>query len=258
MFEHKIPKFTPKRALSREILFSMRDIAYQEQSVRYAEYCDGIITGCALYEENMKIGVQNGLVKFGGRLYILNEKLDLPYQPTDEWTMLKICFGTQIPSRDFIHYSGKLVLDNGLRVQANEMELGRFKLKKGSRLRTNYMNFRDMETEYDTVNLLHVVQAAPGEPTVSPKITRLFAQEAFPFLCDHPMDISFCSICLGSEQAVSRNYIQWYISRRMNTDYKHLDNLQIHRCLTDILEAIRTGITLGGRKRPSGHTILLD
>jgi len=257
MFEHKIPKFTPGRVLSREILFTMRDLAYQEQSVRYDEYCDGIIEGCALYEEDMKIGIQNGLIKFGGRLYLLTEKQGIPYQPTDEWTMLKIRFGTQLASKDFTHYTGELVLDNGLRVQANEMELGRFKLKKGSRLRTQYISFADMETEYDTVNLLHVVQSAPGEPTISPKITRTFAQEAFPFVND-PMDISFCSICLGAEQAVRRDYIQWYICGRMNTDYQHLDNLQIHRSLKDILEAIRTGSPLGQRKRPSRHTILLD
>jgi len=258
MFEHKIPQFTPKRILSREILLSVRDIAYQEQAVRYAGYCDGIIAGCELFEEEMRIGVKNGLVKFGGRLYVLTEKMELCYQPTDEWAMVKIRFGLQIPSKDLVYYTGKLVLDNGLGMQSNELELGRFKLKKGSRLRTDYINFRDMETEYDTVNLLHVVQAAPVEATVSPKITRLFAQEAFPFLNDNPMDISFCSICLSTEQAVSRDYIQWYISRRMNTDYRPLDNIKIHRSLSEILEAIRTGGALGGRKTPWGHSILLD
>ena len=90
MFEYKIPRFAELRIFTREILFSMRDLLWKEQQLAYTDYSSGIITGCGLVEKDGLIGVEPGIVKFGGRLYLLEKQELLPYQPSDQWTVLKI------------------------------------------------------------------------------------------------------------------------------------------------------------------------
>ena len=235
--EYKIPTLNPG-PVKKEIVACLRDLSFDEQNIRYYDYTDGIISGCELVEEGMKIGLVNGLVKFAGRLYKLKEKMLVPYEHTDAWTMLKLRFGPQIRHPEYIHYIAELVLDADLTLKPNEMEMGRFKLKRGSRLRTVYKNFEDMSTEYDTVNLLYVKQAARYQSTLSPTVTRHFAREAFAFLGDTPLDCAFCSTCLSTGEAVSRELIERYICNRLKRNYTEMDNSKLHEALTEILNRI--------------------
>jgi len=253
--EHKIPTLAPG-PVKKEIVQCLRDLALDEQNIRYHEHTDGIIAGCGLIEENMKIGLINGIVKFGGRLYKLGEKAFVPYEPTDNWTVLKLRFGTQMQHREYIHYSAELVLDSGMDIKPNEMEMGRFKLKKGSRLRTQYKDFWDMVTEYDTVNLIHVKQAARHSPTLSPAIAMHFAREAFSYLGGHPLDGAFCTVCLATGEPVSRELIERYVCSRLGRDYREMNNTQLHEALGEILDLI-SGRARGDKGRGHKNGVLL-
>ena len=256
MFEYKIPRFAELRIFTREILFSMRDLLWKEQQLAYTDYSSGIITGCGLVEKDGLIGVEPGIVKFGGRLYLLEKQELLPYQPSDQWTVLKIRFGTPIASKDFEYYTGELVLDPETRLHANELEMGRFKLKTGAYLRTDYVDFADMDTEYDTVSLIHAVQAACGEPTLHRKILEQFAREAWPYLQDG-FDVDFCGHCLAGRQPVRREYLTRYICRRLEAEYHPMGNRELYEALTRILRTIKGGGAADSRHRPAEDTILL-
>jgi hypothetical protein len=244
MFLHKIPLFNPA-PLRKEILESMRDLAAHEQAARYSGHSAGILAGCGLFESDMNIGVSEGLVKFGGRVYTLSGRDSVPYMPVDAWTVLKIRFGGEERTRDFSLYSGRLVLDENTDILPNEMELGRFKLKHGSRLRTQYEDFQDIETEYDTVNLINVPYAAVGEPTISPLILTHFAREAYP-LARETLDIAFCGAILSNGGAMSRESISQYLWRRLGMGTGQFSNKEMHRHLSAILNE------LGGLGHHSG------
>ena len=250
-FEHKVPIFRPG-PVTKEIMLCMRDLALDDQNIRYHEYSDGIIAGCKLIEESMEIGLDGGIVKFAGRLYKLREKTLIPYEPTDDWTVLKLRFGPQIHDKEYLHYTAELVLDASLDIKPNEMEMGRFKLKKGSRLRTAYKDFWDMDTEYDTVNLLHVRQSARHKATLSPAITVHFAREAFRHLKDNPLDCAFCTACLESGEPIKRELIERYVCNRLGREHEEMDNSRLHEALSKVLDLIagRTRGDLGkGHKR---------
>jgi len=253
--EYKIPTLAPG-PVKKEIMQCLRDLALDEQNIRYHEYTDGIITGCALFEENMKIGLLGGIVKFAGRLYKLKEKAGVSYEPTDAWTVLKLQFSTQVPHKEYTIFTAELVLDTKTELLPNEMEMGRFKLKQGSHLRTSYKDFWDMNTEYDTVNLLHVKQAAPYSPTLSPAITMHFAREAFPYLNGHPLDSAFCTACLATGQPVSRELIQRYVCGRLEREYEEMDNVRLHQGLAEILDAI-SGRARGDKGRGKKGGVML-
>jgi len=73
--QHFLPTFMPA-PVTKEIFQCLRDIAYDEQYLRYRNYTDGIIADCTLVEENMHIGLVNGMVKFADRLYTLKVHVD--------------------------------------------------------------------------------------------------------------------------------------------------------------------------------------
>jgi len=51
--QHFLPTFMPG-PVTKEFFQCLRDIAYDEQYLRYSNYTDGIIAGCTLVEENMQ------------------------------------------------------------------------------------------------------------------------------------------------------------------------------------------------------------
>ena len=246
MFIHKIPLFSPA-PLHKEILESMRDLTLLEQTARFAGYSDGILAGCGLIEKDMNIGVESGLVKFGGRVYVLSGDNSVHYEPTDKWTVLKARFGGEVRSRDFITYTGKLFLDSNVNLLPNEIEFGRFKLKKGFRLRTKYVNFADMMTEYDTVNLVNATFAGIGEPTLSPVILEHFAKEAFDY-AENPLDAAFCCTALSGNGVMSRECILRYLNKRLNLNFESFNtitNSEAYSYLEQILLEIM-GLNMGG------------
>jgi len=254
MFECKTPLFNPA-PLRKEILESMRDLTVKEQAARYDQYSDGILAGCGLFEQGMKIGVTGGLVKFAGRVYVLPQRDSVPYSATDAWTVLKIQFGGEKLTRDFRTYEGRLALDENTNILPNEIELGRFKLKRGSRLRTEYVDFQDMETEYDTVNPINIPFAGFGEHTLSPVILTHFAREAYPYASE-PLDIAFCTCCLANSGVMSRESIRLYLWRKLEIDGTTFENRDLHSHLADVLAEMKGMARQGGQGHDDGVLLL--
>jgi len=253
VFECKIPLFNPA-PLNKEVLESIRDIAAREQNARYHAYSDGILAGCELYERDMEVGVNSGLVKFADCVYVLSDSQGVTYSATDSWTMLKIRFENEEITRDFSIRRGFLVLDENTTLLPNEMELGRFKLKQGSRLRTQYVDFGDMETEYDTVDLINVPFAGLGEHTLCPTILMHYAREAYPHVKD-PADIAFCTSCLSNSGVMNRESIMLYLWRRGRSQSAYT-NRELHNNLANLLAEIKGISRQTGQGQDDGLLLL--
>ena len=262
MYTWKRPVFQTGRILSREILESVRDEAAVFADLYYAELTDGIIKPCQVQVLNGELEVKGGLIKWAGRLYRMTGPVRIPYVPAEEWRILKIRFLPQSPSMDFELYQTRLFLDDDLTLAEDETELCRFKLKAGSRLRQDYVDFYDLDTEFDTLNLLHVSYAGTDRPTVSPFMTRYFAKEAYPLTVGMSFDNAFAAVCLNSREPVSRELILDYIGIRLGKqqkDLNHLSNREIYQCLAAILEDIQRGISVDGYSRKSrDRKIIVD
>jgi hypothetical protein len=269
-FEERRPKFTVGRPLTPLILHALRDQAFESWRVRYSGLSDGIVAGCDLFEENGAIGVQDGIVKFGGGIYTLSGRHSAPYQAGDGWSVLKLAFRPPRENQDFAIREADLILAPGANLAANELEMGRFKLREGFRLRTKYEDFADMLTEYDTALLTYTQFAAMGEYTLNPKITHAFAREAYPLLLSGGgglggerekagwlADMAFCAACLASDAPIRREYLQTYVQGRFGEPYRRLENEAIHRRLTEILTAIKSGKPLTGGGPPERRTVRL-
>lgn len=220
--ENLYPLFERNRILKKELMWSLRDYSFHHIQMEYQSYADGIIKGCKIEVREKELAVGKGLIKHGGFIYLVTEEMTIPYEPTEQLEILKMRMETDNRSEDFIAYRMTLFLDHEPSKKENELELCRFKLRKGSRLRNEYKNFADMATDFDTVNVIGADWSGLSERTLSPAVTGLFAKTVLAETGSLPEDISFAYLCLNQPEAVSRTVLEHYINNRLagRTEYE--------------------------------------
>ena len=255
--QQRIPQFESLHILRQSMLSDVRDRAFAGLPLLYQDYSDGIISGCRMMTTKETITVQPGLIKQAGFIYYLREPMTVAYQPTDEYMILKLVFASPIDQRGTLVYPLEAALTNNLTLSNNEMELCRFKLKRGSILRVDYTDFFDRTTEFDTVHTIYVPYAAIGQSTLSPDITKAFAKEAAKFsLTD--LDRQFCMSALNG-QPLSVDSIGFYISQRLEQAEQEWDNESLFAGLTRVLAEIRpAGLRECRRERRRRREVFVD
>lgn len=253
MFNNLYPKFSRGRILKTEMLDLLRDYPRDFIDLYYRDYGDGIIAGAEIKVQSERLIVSPGIVLYQGRIYMMKESVSLDYGVTNREAAVKIRFLEEDSGSDLITYCTAIVLEEQTGAVVPELELGRFKLKEGARLRQDYQSFSDMATEYNTLNILNVPYAAPGKSTLSPAILQSFASSMLQSGSDDPRDFYFAMMCLN-EGVLARDAIQHYIAARMDADIPSLTNEQMHKYLGRILAGARgrrgrTPMQAGGKQR---------
>lgn len=253
LYAYKKPEYICGRILTREILETMRDMEFDLPYIHYMDYSDGIIIPCSIEVTDHSLIVGKGLLKKENRLYRMMSPAEIEYQPTEEWRILKLRFLPESESKDFTLFETEIFLSEETIIHEDEMEICRFKLKAGSILRQNYVDFHDLNTEFDTLSIIHVPYAGSLIPTVSPYITRYFAKEAYPFTISMPFDNGFICTCLKDSGTISRELLTLYINARLEKNNDYYTNAEIYTHLSAILADIKKGISVDGynRKRKS-------
>ncbi|OXM85381.1 DNA and RNA helicase [Paenibacillus rigui] len=251
MYSNVYPYFTKGRILKRSMLESLRDYPRQFTELYFKDYADGVISGTDVRIEDEWLVVTGGIVKHRGWIYLLQDECRVPYRATGRDTLLKIRFQDPEEQPDFQHYGAALVLDDEVQVGGNELELGRFKLKEGAKLRSAYQSFADFATEYNTWNLLHVQYAGRGGSSLHPAVTRFYAAQLLEKGSTNAYDIAFAMQCMN-QGAVDRELVLHYISQRLGMGYKPYDHVQIHRYLVRILDEAQGGSRRVPDSRPHG------
>jgi hypothetical protein len=234
------PLFEQAHVLRMPMLGALRDYAFEYGRLIHEEYSDGIVSGCALTTTVDTIILNRGVIRYMGNLYLITEPLSLAYYPTDNWTVFKLAFQDESKKDGYIYRELEIALSDNLKLDEKEMELCRFKLQAGARLRMKYVDFADRNTEFDTVNTLYAPFAACGASSLSPDITRAFAREAIPYVMD-PVDTAFCLQALNSRGALNREAILLYTATKLKKAFAECDNLAIFEALLTILSRIKGG-----------------
>lgn len=235
MFYHIVPDFQKGRVLKREMLENLRDYPRNMTEIYFQDYSDGIIAGAQIVVEETNLVITEGIVKHNGRVYMLDADYLLPYHAVGRETLVKIRFHEEQQSSDFIAYSTDVLLDDVLQVAENELELGRFKLKPGARLRSVYEDFQDFATEYNTVNTIYCQYAGFQTTTFHPLILQYFAKELLSSMPSNAYDISFALQCLNQDR-IQREVIYYYLANRLGKGYREYTNEQIHHYLSRVLQ----------------------
>lgn len=234
--ENIYPLFEQNRILKKEYLWALRDYSFGYIQLEYQEYVDGIVRGCQVDVVGRNLVVKPGILKYQGSLYLLTEAQEIPYEAAERLEVLKVKLLKDLRSKDQISYQIHLYLDENLDKEENEFEICRFELRKGAELRTQYTDLWDMRTAYDTVNPIYATWGAIGQESLSPVVTRYYAEQIIKCTGSDAVDLAFAWTCLNTTGAAPRGVIASYVCRQMGKSYvEPHDNYQLYAALVEIL-----------------------
>lgn len=235
MITQVLPIFTEAHILRREMLSALSDFAVLGNQLIHLGYADGILAGCELKATKDKIILNSGVICFHGKLYLIKEPVSVPYEETNLTHLCKLVFIQEMRSDNFIKQEINLIITKEVSMKEGEMELCRFKLQHGARLRYEYVNFDDRATEYDTLNTIHTPYASKGSSTLSPEILKAFASQLLKLPGATDFDAMFSVQVLGRAEALGREGIAAYIRHRRQQEVEKMDNFSLYQQLAMIL-----------------------
>lgn len=242
-----IPIFKELHLLKKDMLESLADYAFRSGQLLYKGYGDGIIAGCELTTTEDSIILNEGVIYFEGQMFLIKEPMSILYHPTNTITVLKICFSEQMQDDNLIYREIDLDLTEQTELQKGELELCRFKLQDGARLRYQYQDFEDRNTEFDTLNTIYASFSAKGGNTLSPQIVGEFAAEMLKAENLSELDTAFCLQLMRQDRPVGKEVLVTYIERRNRRKLQQITNIAIYKELVQILKEVT-----GGRRREAG------
>ncbi len=251
MFKFEAPVFVHKNILKKDMLEELRDYPLMVSKMMLADCSDGVLKGTGITWEDGVLKVHPGLILHGGNIYRMEEACSLRCPPASQLTYVKVRFVTMDYEKDRMGGFGDVYLDDRLPEQG-EIELGRFRLQEGARLRCEYENFEDYQTEFDTVNRIHMPYVCPGGVSLWPELFMEFALELLKTGTEDSYDISFAMQILGSKGQISQELVTFYVEKRMGKKVMDWSNQVIFEKLLNILKEQKAGN--GGLKRQQNNT----
>ena len=242
--EHIYPAFERGRIMKKELLWALRDYACSALQIKYLKYANGILSGCGIHPEGSTLRIAPGMIKCADFIFLITGEETVSYTPTGEYTSLKFRLKEKENLPDYTRYLTEFVLDESLERNSNEVELCRFKLKEGAVLRTEYKDFYDIQTEYDTVNLANATWSCAGQNTLSKDITDYFAQKVLECEKAKEQDIQFAYFLLQGQEAADYRILIDYIRRKTGESVREVKEISTEEAfdkLVDILDGIRKG-----------------
>jgi len=248
MFENNYPLFNSGRLLKIDMLEELRDFSREFIDVRLKEYSNGIISGCDIEVTDDSIKIKNGLMKYEDVIYILKKDESINYKPNNKMMILKVKFLPLAKDNDFIKSPTEVCLDEKSELETNEIEICRFKLRTGAKLRINHVDFNDLCTEYDTVNTIYSPYAAYGESSLNPEILRRFGRELLECNLSEAWDISFAMTCVQSKDPIQKEIIVSYLVYKLNIQRKEHSNEELYYYLLEVLNTAKEGSSGHGHR----------
>lgn len=258
MFVNAYPNFNIGRILKKEMFENLKTYPRDFVDRQFEEYSDGIIAGTEVVPEDEFIVITEGIIKHEKRVYMLTEKYEIPYYETERETLIKVRFLDKTYNDDFQMYCSEIFLDEDLELKRDEIELGRFKLRKGAKLKANYYSFLDLGEEYNRINLINIQYSALGDSTISPIILDYFCRELREFKTKDHYDMAFLMEHM-KHRVINREAIVNYICCRLDMDNIEGSNKSIYRYLSKILKEAKNEARGAAEMRRQGQRrIIID
>jgi hypothetical protein len=219
------------------MLENLRDYPRDFLNIYFKDNSDGIISGADIKIKDKYIYINEGIIKFKGVIYILNKEKKVEYFTTEEDVLIKIKIFNKQETNDFTVYDSEVFIDQEIELKGNELELGRFKLREGAKLRAEYKDFADYSTEYNVINRINVKYSGIENPTISPVIIKSFAKILISNSQDN-LDINFAMQCLNSK-IVNRIVITSYLENRLKLNKENYNNEEIYKYLKLIAKKLQ-------------------
>lgn len=240
MIIQMLPLFRKGTILTEEMLEAVKQYALDYVNLVTDGYSDGIVKGCELDVRDGILTIGRGIVRFENQTYMIPSELHMEFQPVKQESAVKILFRDETRTKNFLYREAEIIFSDTLAKRNAEIEVCRFKLQEGAKLRRDYQNYADYITEFDTVNVVHADWASYGGKTISPEVLRAFVNEAGNVPLTEAVDVAFCQQVLGLKgETMNREALCFYIRNRLGKCEENCSNLELYQQLGKILELIK-------------------
>lgn len=251
MFIKMIPLYEKGNILSEKMLQVTNQYALDLSESIYQGYSDGILKGLDLDVSQEFLTISSGIVRIEGVTYLLTDSVTVKYQPVKQETALKLVFQDETRTSQFLCREAQFLLSKDLNKGNAELEICRFKLQEGARLRNDYQNYEDYNTEFDTINLIYADWSSYRGKTLAPAILEGFVKEVNDIELMNPLDQQFCQQILSAKgESLNRQYIAFYLKQRLRINVEEYDNLDIYSELKNVIVKLKTE-QINETKQPS-------
>ncbi len=254
----EVPDLEKGFILKRSMLLALSDAAILTNELLRKGYADGILSGCELSVTEDTIVLNSGLIFLEQQIFMMKNSLSVSYKPTNITTLLKLCISGELRDADCVYREAELRLEASDELRSGELEICRFKLQDGARLRCEYQDFEDRSTEYDTLNRIYTPCAALDEPTLLPEITKHFAREMLGYSDISELDTLFCLQILGQREAVTKEALVKYIEYKTKKQLDSHSNLRVYQELRYILQQQTGSVERGTVKEKKAWRMMIE
>lgn len=259
MIGEKTPLFQSGTILTKDMLECIKNYATAEREHAYIGFSDGLYQGCAIVATPEQITVKEGILIYKERAYYINTPMSVRYMPTNEWMILKFSFMSEETSETYLTRNVRLSLCRESELGANDIEVCRFKLQAGAALRNQYRDYRDLNTNYDTVNEIYATWAAYEKRSLSPRILKAFYAEAIKAAGREPVDMMFLhQIAELKGNTLNRDTIILYLHEKLGWQYQEYANVKLYEGLQEVLNTMRNGRSRMPMREQRERRIIVD
>lgn len=256
MFKFEVPVFVHKNILKKEMLDELRDYPLQISKMMMDGCGDGVLKGTGITWSDNILKIHPGLILHGGNIYRMEEDWNIDCPATDQLTYIKVRFITTDYEKNRIGGLGDVYM-NEVPPENGEIELGRFRLQEGARLRTEYENFEDYQTEFDTVNRIHMPYVCYGDIGLWPKLLMEYASELMDTGTENIYDISYAMQVMAGNGQVAMGLTLWYVEKCMDGMLTDRSNSSVYEKLRYILRERKQGNNSLNRQQNQSRQMLL-
>lgn len=252
--KQEIPKFQEGAILRAKTLETLRNYSYNFNDLSRKQYSNGILSGMELSSSVGFLQVDTGLFILNHQIFYLDSPWKIPCKPSTEQVLVKLRLKQSTAIKNAQEYDFDIILDEKV-CGVEEFELCRFQLQEGASLRDKYLDFFDISTEYDTINLQYTQYAAYGRPSFHPKVLHSFAEEML--VTNAPREASFCLQLLSRHETVDFSAIVAFLRLQQEPEPKDLS--EAYHGLCRVLSVAKEEKTATNtRQKPSRPQILID
>lgn len=239
MFYYKYPIFEKKKLLRIEMLEHMRDYPRNLERLYMKTMSDGIVSGCDVSWFDDELVIQPGLLYRAGKIYVMEKEEKCACPPQGKRVFVKVIFSAESRENSLVTGMGRIQISDIPAASATELELCRFHLQNGAKLRCQYESFNDYSTEYNTLNRIDTPFSDYNDPVLWPKMMEQYAKE---MLSKNPVNVTdsiFAMQILGNHGVCSRTLLVTYLNSRIRKMKKNWNNQELYQELLNLLNSER-------------------
>lgn len=242
MIGYRMPIFKDGNLLTKDMLEQLKFFSVHFANSSLIGYGDGFLNGGNVTGDREVLVLHRSLIKYKNSLLIIPEEVQIPLTKTEEWQSVKLVLTDLECTSEYEQIRLDFQVDTNLNKDEHILEVCRLRMQAGSVLRYDYAGFEDMNTGYDTLNLIYSDWSAYGGKGIHPEILRRFYKDAVHCAGKEPIDQAFLmQISNLQGRSCERELLMFYLNERLKEMKTERNNIEIYEGLKKALNEMKRG-----------------